>query len=286
MLLDAFDRAATVYFFHPLRHLWVRDERVRIPILMYHSISDDPEERNHPYYWTTTSPKIFARHMQCLAESGYSVLALEDAVRRIESNTPSQKREMVITFDDGFRDFYTDAFPILARYGFAASVFLPTDYIGDDSLRFNGKKCLDWSQVQELQRAGISFGSHTMSHPKLQLLDAKAQSREVHRSREILEEQLGRPINSFAYPYAFPECDGSFTRQFREILQGAGYKHGVSTVLGLASAADDRFFLRRLPASSRDDSDFLQAKLEGGYDWLHSVQYAAKLIKERMRKGS
>jgi peptidoglycan/xylan/chitin deacetylase (PgdA/CDA1 family) len=286
MFLDALDRTATVYFFHPLRRLAVRNERVRIPILMYHSISDDPEERVHPYYWTTTSSWIFARQMQFLTESGYSVLTLEDSVRRIESNTPSRDREVVITFDDGFRDFYTHAFPILAKHGFTASMFLPTNYIGNDSLSFNNKKCLTWSQVHELKRAGISFGSHTMSHPKLNLLDRNAQSMEVHRSRKILEERLGEPIDSFAFPYAFPEADGPFKRQFREILQEAGFKHGVSTILGLASAADDRFFLRRLPASSRDDSDFLRAKLEGGYDWLHSAQRVTKLMKERMSEGS
>ena len=285
MLLDAFDRAATIHFFHPLQRMALHNERVRIPILMYHSISDEPEKTMHPYYWTTTAPRIFARHMQFLAESGYSVLTLDDAVQRIESGTPAQNRQVVITFDDGFRDFYTHAFPILARHGFMASVFLPTDYIGNDSLSFNGKKCLNWSQVHELKRAGISFGSHTKSHPKLSVLDRDAQTFELRRSGEILRERLGEPIDSFAFPYAFPECDKPFTRQFREILQAEGYKRGVTTVLGLASATDDGFFLRRLPASSRDDAAFLQAKLEGGYDWLHGAQYAAKLIRKRISKG-
>ncbi len=74
---------------------------------------------------------------------------------------------MVITFDDGFADFYTNAFPLLNRYGFSATVYLPTAYIGKSAREFKGVECLTWDQVRALDRAGVEFGSHTVSHPQL-----------------------------------------------------------------------------------------------------------------------
>jgi hypothetical protein len=110
-------------------------------------------------------------------------------------------------------------------------------------------------------------------------LDTTSLTYELRESKVTLEDELGSCADSFCYPYAFPEQDFSFRKKLTALLQECGYVRGVCTILGLASPRDDRFLLRRLPVSSRDDSRFLQAKLEGGYDWLHAFQYAAKLIR-------
>src|SRR5665213_3134267 len=135
------DVFATLYFFHPLKRLFKQGNR--IPILMYHSISNR-QEMGHPYYRTVTSPEVFAKQMQYLHDNGYSALSLSDAVKWLEG--PSGGRPVVITFDDGFQDFYTSAFPILTKLGLSATMFLPTAYIGDTCQSFKGVECLTWGQ--------------------------------------------------------------------------------------------------------------------------------------------
>jgi hypothetical protein len=123
------DRFATLSLFQPLRRRIARGAG-RIPILMYHSISETQNAGAHPYYQTTTAPKVFAEHMQFLRENNYHVIGLGDAVKEIEGPARGSAKCVVMTFDDGFGDFYTQAFPLLNHYGFSATVFLPTAYIG------------------------------------------------------------------------------------------------------------------------------------------------------------
>ena len=80
---------------------------------------------------------------------------------------PLAARAVVITFDDGFRDFYTAAFPVMQEHQFTATVFLPTAFIGEDRRSFKGAECLTWEEVRRLRRAGVQFGSHTVNHPRL-----------------------------------------------------------------------------------------------------------------------
>jgi peptidoglycan/xylan/chitin deacetylase (PgdA/CDA1 family) len=266
------DRLATLYVFHPLQSL--RPRKWRIPILMYHSVSEAARSTRHAYFHTNTSPKAFEEQLKFLYERQYQVRNLGDAM----GAALNPRRATVITFDDGFRDFYTHAFPLLSRYRYTATVFLPTAYIGDWAHRsFNGTECMTWSQVRELQEAGIQFGSHTVTHPQLRALSTKDVEGEIRRSKETIEDKLGCPIRSFAYPYAFPETDWSFKRNLESILEQAGYENGVCTRIGTADRSDNRFFLKRLPVNSCDDATLFKAKLEGGYDWLHGLQYAAKL---------
>jgi peptidoglycan/xylan/chitin deacetylase (PgdA/CDA1 family) len=272
------DAFATLYFFHPLRRLF--RQGARLPILMYHSISNR-EELTHPYYRTVTSPEVFAVQMQYLHQNGYSTVGLSEAVKWLEAPCNGCQRRVVITFDDGFQDFYTNAFPILSRYGFNATMFLPTAYIGKATQSFNGVKCLTWGEVRELRNVGVEFGSHTATHPQLKSLKDQDVQREVERSKKTLEEELDCAITSFAYPYAFPETDRAFTARLRSHLQEAGYETGVSTIIGTVNRADDRLFMRRLPVNSCDDCRLFEAKLDGAYDWLHAVQYSSKAMATR-----
>lgn len=272
------DALATLYFFHPLRKL-SPSRRVRVPILMYHSISDSDESPTHPYYRTTTSPAVFARHMQFLHENNYLAVNPSDAVACIEASDLGAAQRVVITFDDGFQDFYTQAFPILSEYGFSATVYLPTAHIGAAPLTFKGKSCMTWSQARELRTAGIEFGSHTVTHPQLKSLDPEDVEYEVRASKDAIEQELGCSVTSFAYPYAFPETDRAFRDRLRENIERAGFENGVSTIVGTADQTGDKFFMKRLPVNSCDDVSLFGAKLAGAYDWLHSVQYASKLLK-------
>ncbi len=178
--------------------------------------------------------------------------------------------------------FPPSCFPVLSRYHFSATVFLPTAYIGKSPISFKGKDCLTWREVRELKSHGISFGSHTVTHPLLSSLDATSIKGEILNSKLALEDNLGESIDSFAYPYAFPEEKVSFVRMLRETLVNAGYHQGVSTRIGVARSQEDCYFLCRLPINSLDDVPLFNAKLQGGYNWMHSLQYASKFIRTRV----
>ena len=248
-----------------------------VPILMYHSVSDEAETGVSPYYRTATSPKIFRQHMQLLKSSGYQAADLKTAVTALQRG--SKEKLAVVTFDDGYRDFYTAAFPILKEHNFTATMFLPTAFIGNEHRSFKGRECMTWSEVKELHQAGIHFGSHTVTHPKLVELDWPQIKTELADSKAEIEKQLGTVATTFAYPFAFPETNKYFVSRLSETLDDAGYVCNATTRIGRAKSGDDLMQLKRLPANSCDDAKLFQAKLDGAYDWIAPLQAGVKKIK-------
>ncbi len=246
---------------------------------MYHSISDEPEENISPYYRTATSPEIFAAHMELLRSQGYEVLGLRAALEKIHRGNSAVAKLAVITFDDGFRDFYTAALPVLRQNNFGATVFLPTSFIGQERRDFKGRVCMTWNEVRESQKSGIEFGSHTVNHPKLYDLDLPQIRAELKESKATIEKELGQPARAFAYPYAFPSADRAFVKVFVETLEETGYDCCVTTKIGLAAKKDNPFTLKRLPINSADDEALFLAKLSGAYDWLARPQETFKTMK-------
>lgn len=264
-----------------------------LPILMYHSVTDRPETGVHPYYQVCTSPEQFRKQMRWLKDSGYRGVTLSQGFR-IKSETPKAKL-VALTFDDGLEDFYTQAWPILQQTGFNATMYLSTAFVGETRRRFapvtTGKEkpdnpgiksvsnCLIWSEVNEMHRAGMEFGSHTVRHPKLVELTRKEIQSELGDSKSDLENHLGTACTSFAYPYAFPETNGQFVADLKRLLIDAGYENCVTTRIGRARTNDDPFQLKRLPVNSADDASLFQAKIEGAYDWAALPQFVSKTIK-------
>jgi peptidoglycan/xylan/chitin deacetylase (PgdA/CDA1 family) len=277
------DRLATLYLVSPVKRL-AAEKGLSIPILMYHSIAEEDEAGMHPYYRTTTSPAAFAAQMEYLHANGYQTCGMTEAIDLVQSDTEKTVKRVVITFDDGFSNFYRQAFPVLNRFGFSATVFLPTAYIGDCTLQFKGRDCLTWSEVRELQRYGISFGSHTVTHPQLLNLDETSVEREIVNSKKAIEEKTGVAVDSFAYPYAFPQTATEFKKMLREALCRARYHSGVCTMVGRAECGSDPFFLKRIPVNSFDDTALFQAKLEGAYDWICRFQFIVKTAKSNAAK--
>jgi peptidoglycan/xylan/chitin deacetylase (PgdA/CDA1 family) len=275
--MTRFDRLVTLYLSHPLARSLGPQRRTRVPILMYHSISENLFGMSHPYYHINTIPEVFSQQMRWLRNAGYRAIDLPEAWAGLQAGADLSKT-MVITFDDGYRDFYTDALSILKQCGFTATIFLATDRICHNPARIAGADYLTWNDVRELHAEGIRFGAHTVTHPDLRSLGPDQIEYELGHSKEVIEQHLGVAVESFSYPFGFPEEDKNFARFLQDILSNLGFDYGVSTILGRASLRSNRFFLPRIPANSYDDPSLFRAKLEGGYDWLHLAQKLKKSI--------
>ena len=273
--LPRIDRLATLYICHPLAKLTGWSAKNCVPILTYHSISDNLFGKVHPYHQINTPVSVFAMQMKWLRQAGYRTIDLSELLGALESNQDLSKR-FVLTFDDGYQDFYTEAFPLIRQCGFTATVFLATDRIRDTSVRVEGADYLTWKEVRELHSEGISFGSHSVTHADLRSLGPEQIDYELGYSKESIEQRIGASVDSFSYPFALPEEDGDFIRYLADTLENLGYSNGVSSTIGRAKPKDSHFFLPRLSVNSWDDVELLRAKVEGGYDWLHWPQWFYK----------
>jgi peptidoglycan/xylan/chitin deacetylase (PgdA/CDA1 family) len=303
------DRFLTLHLFHQLRKIPLRSNGIHIPILMYHGISNEPES-GHPYYRINTTPTRFSEHMKYLHDNKYHVISLSEAARLLSPNASTTQRPddlvtlqpgdpmtqrfndsitqrpryIVLTFDDGFADFHTEAFPILQKHGATATVFLPTGFISDPGRGFKNKKCLNWDEVRDLAASGIEFGSHTVTHPILSKLHWELVESEIKESKKNIEDNIGTQVESFSYPYAFPEENKQFVRSLKNLLQGTGYTYGVTTKIGISGEKEDPFFLKRIPVNDCDDIRFLEAKIKGAYDWIYQIQRLYKNLRRPKRR--
>ena len=252
----------------------------RLPVLMYHSISDDPEPGVRGYYRLNTPPVLFQEHLRVIREEGFTAVDLTTAWAEWTGTASAPRRKLVVlTFDDGYHDFLTAAWPALETHGFTATMFLPTAFIGNQRQGFKGRACLTWSEVRDLRQRGAEFGSHTVNHPKLWELPATELDDELQRSRCILEQELSAPITTFAHPYAFPRQNLAYVERFRQAMDRSGYRLGVTTSLGCVHRGEEPLLLKRLPANGADNASLLRAKLHGAYDWLAVPQNAFKAAK-------
>ncbi len=216
---------------------------------MYHRIGDFKGVKEHKALYC--HHRRFAAQMAWLNTFGYKVIDMDTCVQAVSGKVPTPARAVVLTFDDGFEDFYTYAFPVLRYYGFPATVYILADFIGKDAGWFarEGRPCppmLDLPQVRELMANGIQIGSHGKSHKRLAELTGNELEDEVIGSRKTLEAMLERPVNHFCYPY------GSYSLAVIETVKRAGYVSAVTCVRGGARQGGDMLQLPRKAVSFGD----------------------------------
>jgi peptidoglycan/xylan/chitin deacetylase (PgdA/CDA1 family) len=209
----------------------------RVAILTYHSLDTSASV-------LSTSPEAFAEQMRLLAASGVQVLHLVH-LPRVLGGAASAGPAVVITFDDGFRSVYDHGLPVLARYGFPATVFLVTGHCGlshawaGRTSGVAGAPLLGWREIAAMAKAGISFGSHTETHSDLRRLDGPQVEHEMVRSKQTIEDALGFPVETFAYPY------GAYDARVKELAR-THFAVACSTTLDFATPASDLLALERL----------------------------------------
>jgi peptidoglycan/xylan/chitin deacetylase (PgdA/CDA1 family) len=261
------DRELSLHLMH-----WLKgDSRKCLPILMYHSVSDDEEDHVHPYYRTCTSRDRFSEQMEWLRELGYRGVSLQEALAT-GMGQPNGRAAVAITFDDGFRNVFTDAWPVLRRHNFTATMYLPTAFISEHRKSWFGRECLTWEEVCSLRKEGAEFGSHTVSHPTLYAMPWEQIQNELINSKAEIEGHLLESISTFAYPFAFPQEDPAFAQRLVDIMRRSGYRSCVTTIIGRRRLKDDPLLLKRLPINQCDDKRLFLAKLRGAYDWMGGPQ--------------
>ena len=220
---------------------------LEVPILLYHSISDDASAQFKKW---TVSPQDFAAQMGHLYENGFTPVTVTRLARAIANDRVSlPERPVVISFDDGFADFYSQAFPVLDRYGFTATLFVVSGYIGGSAqwLQDQGeaeRPMLTWEQITALDAAGIEIGAHTQTHPQLDTLQPDLAQEQIRGSKLVLEQQLGKRITSFAYPH------GYYSPIVRRMVRQAGFLSACGVKHAMSSVKDDHFALARIVVSS------------------------------------
>lgn len=226
---------------------------IELPILMYHRVA--PTGSSQMAQWRVT-PKAFEEQLRYLQDAGFYSVTLEDWRKAMITRKPLPGRAVLITFDDGYLDFLTYAWPLLKRYGFSATVFLVTDQIGQsnkwDSFYGEDLLLLGWQEIMQLQAEGVDFGSHSASHRHLTSLPPTEIVREGIRSRAILKQKLGVPIRAFAYP------EGEVDLVVKHLIGACGYIFGLSCRSRRSSFQDSLLELPRIEIESSDSlQDFI-----------------------------
>ncbi|TBY80364.1 glycosyltransferase [Rhizobium leguminosarum bv. viciae] len=219
---------------------WKTEVTTSVPILMYHRIAEDGPDALRRF---RTSPEIFRKQMQFLRRQGYYSVTAQNLANLLRSGKPIQGRPVMLSFDDAYLDFQTNAYPILAENDFSADVFVVTDKVGGrsdwDSAHGEPAPLMSWSHIQELHQKGISFGSHLASHTPASAIDNEALLAEAILSRDALQSRLGTPVESIALPY------GGTDFRVPGILALAGYSVGFTTRPAKATFSDNFFALPR-----------------------------------------
>ncbi len=205
----------------PLTHA---DAASGVPILTYHYIRDYNYQKDPAGNTLSVSHAVFDQQMNYLVSHGYTPITLDTMYAIFNHQAPRPAKPIVLTFDDGYIDFYANAYPILKKYNFHAVSFIVTDFVGRPAY-------LSWSNIKEMQASGlISFEAHTTTHAYLPTLNYQAALSELKNSKDTLQAQTGTIVNFIAYPY------GASNWNVQKAASRAGFVGGAGTWGGYASS--------------------------------------------------
>ncbi|MBF9222843.1 polysaccharide deacetylase family protein [Hymenobacter ruricola] len=237
-----------------------------IPVLMYHKIPDAPLATKHQIYVTKDN---FAKHLAYFRSRKLTPITFADYLRYASGERPLTEfppRPIILTFDDGYLDNYTNLLPLMQQYGYRGVLYL----LGDFEVRYNQwdlaadpteprADIMDPAQKQAFVAAGWEIGAHTMSHPRLSTLPLPEATREIARSKTALEKALQTEIVSFAYPY------GDLSEPVKQAVRAAGFALGVATDTGGLHLEDDRMQVFRINMFPNETASSLFKKTSGWY---------------------
>jgi peptidoglycan/xylan/chitin deacetylase (PgdA/CDA1 family) len=209
---------------------------INVPILTYHYIRVNPDRNDRLGYALSVTPSDFAAQMDWLAQNGYHPITTEDLFAYLNATQGLPSKPVILTFDDGYADFYTTALPILRSHGFVAVSYVVTGFVGWPGY-------MTTAQIREADRSGMEIGSHTITHPNLAGMSAPAVWSQLTQSKLFLEQVLGHPVLSFCYP------SGKYTSAVASAVAAAGFHDGTTTRYGYSYTLGNRYVWSRLRVS-------------------------------------
>ena len=260
-----------LFFYVLWRMKFKKSPGVTIPILAFHQVTDR-------FDWSITRQKVhqFERGIRFLYAQGYRSVSLEEMFKSesgfIEPDDEYDKRKVALTFDDGYEDFYRNAFPILQKYDFTACIFVVTGHIGKESDWDYGwgryrKKHLSWQQIQELSDSGFIFGSHTVNHPDLTKIPKQFIEYELKSSKETLEDKLDKRVDLLSYPF------GRYNRSVQQVAERLGYKRAYTLCSNSRINGFDPWAQERMGVYLLDSPLTLKIKLnQGKLFWIEDMK--------------
>jgi peptidoglycan/xylan/chitin deacetylase (PgdA/CDA1 family) len=229
-------RVAQVY-----RHAFVQAQSpLHIPVLMYHRVIKDPTSGSSCGTWV--DPKVFEEQLESIRTRGMSPITFKDYAAFVRGDCALPARPIILTFDDGYEDNYTIAFPMLKKYGFRAVLFVVTSEKERTNCWDPGQpraQLLSGTQMREMARSGIEFGSHTVSHSDLTAAPVDKVEEELAASKVSLEQTLSAEVSAFAYPY------GRLNDRVKQAVNSANYKFAVAADSGPLTFYEDLLEIRR-----------------------------------------
>ena len=224
---------------------------MRLPILMYHYISEPPDGADAVRRDLSITPEQFEAHLQYLAAEGYTTITLHDLALALQIGYPLPPKPVILTFDDGYRDHYTNAFPLLVKYGHVGTFFLITSALDEENPRH-----VTWDQVIEMHQAGMEMEAHCYTHVDLHYRTIDYLIWQMVGSKEAIEERINRPVRFFCYP------SGRYDDLAIEVLHSAHYWGAVTVTLGVEHSSDRMFQIERIRIRGGEDAGDLQSVLE------------------------
>lgn len=239
--------------------------RREVPVIMYHRFIEHDSEKGVHGTWLPVA--MFEKHLKLMKWLGYETLTFRDlADKGFIHRLQYGKKYLMITVDDGYRDNLTRMLPLLEKYGYKAVVYIVT---GEDHNRWDVEHpthpdtpvaLMNGDEIKALVASGhVEVGGHTLTHPRLSTLVPEQQAHEIRANKERLEQLLGHPLLSFAYPYG--DLDDSAKAQ----ASAAGYCFAVATNRGPRAMHQDPFQIRRIAIFPRTDAFGLWRKIRGNY---------------------
>lgn len=235
-------------------------------VLLYHSVTEKLVENE---WEENTIPKeLLDRQMKYLADKKYNIMNCKKAIRYAKEDREFPAKTIVISFDDGYKNFYTNALPILKKYNFCATLFLGVNLLCDYS---NDAQYLSRQEIMNIKKTGlIDFGCHGITHRILSTLDEEELNGEIVGAKQKLEDLTESKIALFAYPFGH---SASYNTNVIEKIKSAGFIGAFTTIFGLNDFRRNHFLLRRNRISWIDELNEFEKHLNGSYDWCALCEY-------------
>ena len=237
--------------------------RKRVVFICYHGVTERKSRNPEDRLGLHIRKDRFRSHLEYL-QKHYRVISLGDYLKASRAQQPLPEYSAVITFDDGYRNFYTVAAPLLSERQMPAAMFLIVDRVrrnGDPVaatwVDTDDEKYMSWNEIKQLAEKGVEFGSHTCTHRKLTELPASEVDTELRESKEVITRELGLPEVPLAYPYGFTNDS------IASVAQSLGYSCAITTESGFNDAATDFFKLRRVLVGDNNDIPDFATRLVG-----------------------